>query len=98
MIRDLRDAGEIVFFEYRCWESPASADAEIWYRSHQPVMVLSLRPGEDAEGTTRDQRAEDGIPLAYRCRFADGLEWDLVEDELLDSEAEYIRSAPPVRA
>ncbi len=34
---ELRNVGDVVWFEYHCWESPESSDAEIWYRSHQKV-------------------------------------------------------------
>ena len=27
--------GKTFWFEYNCYESPESCDAEIWYRSHQ---------------------------------------------------------------
>ena len=88
------------WFEYHCFESPESGDAEAWYRSHQQVDLLGL-----AEGGTNDpgnrfagagQRAEWCTPLVYRARFDDGLEWDLCEDEIMPGGPEtFSRPDPP---
>jgi hypothetical protein len=92
-----REPGSVLFFEYRCCEDHGSSDAEIWYRSHQKVTVLRCVNADDYGDIPQAERYEAGCPLAYLCRFADGLEWDLMEDELLDSEAEYDRPNPPTR-
>lgn len=92
-----RKPGSILFFEYHCTEDHGSSDAEIWYRSHQKVTVLGCDNAQDYGDISQLERYEAGCPLAYRCRFADGLEWDLMEDELLDSEAEYERPDPPAK-
>lgn len=34
--------GTVKWFEYHCWESPESSDAEVWYRSHCEVSVIGL--------------------------------------------------------
>ena len=45
--------GAFAWFEYHCWESPESADAPAWYRSHQRVEVLACHENDGA-GLTRD--------------------------------------------
>lgn len=85
--------GHVFWFEYHCLESHTSGDAQAWYRSHQQVTVLSIStPGG---GDTSLQRGENGEPRVYRCQFADGLQWDIFEDELLNSPAEFYRPDPP---
>lgn len=91
-------AGEVAWFEYHCWENADSADAEAWYRSHQKVEVLG-RGDDEAElmeGTTFRERTEElGVLKVYRVRFADGLEWDVFEDELSTSTEAWWRPDPP---
>ncbi len=85
--KDYWRPGEMAYFEYHCEESDESCDAEIWYRSRQPVIVLRIvEPG--GYRTFRD-RAYWGMPRLYRVRFLDGLEWDVFEDELVTSERYY---------
>lgn len=61
-------------FEYRCWKSDASNDAELWHRTDQPVTVLrQLGPDE----------ADEEVGPMYHVRFADGFEGDVFEDELI---------------
>lgn len=59
------------WFEYHCWESEDSADAEIWRRTHQRVTVLRmLSPNEsDLE--------------MYEVQFADGHKATVFADELM---------------
>ena len=79
--------GEIAYFEYHCYEGHDSCDAEIWYRSRQPVMVLGISvPGV---GRTYLERSRDGEPRVYRVRFLDGFEYDVYEDELMIDERHY---------
>ena len=86
--------GESAHFEYHCYESPESADAPAWYRSHQLVTVL--RRGDDENYPAPFiERMQDGCPNIYRVRFADGLEWDVFEDELLTSPEFFTRPDPP---
>jgi hypothetical protein len=108
VIEGLRHRGDVLWFEYHCWESPSSSDAELWYRSHRKVTVLNVasndaydprHPGRTIKGgliTMRD-RGEAGLPIVYRVKFADGFVADATEDELLDSPKEYERPAPPKR-
>lgn len=62
-----------VLFEYRCWKSAASNDAELWHRTRQQVTVLR-RLGLD--------EADEEVGPMYRVRFQDGFEGDVFEDEL----------------
>jgi hypothetical protein len=94
--------GTLVYFEYHCWESDRSCDAELWHRSQQPVSVLSLETAphlneDGALAMTARQRSEEGMPLAYRIRFADGFEHDATEDELVPDPRWYEREPPPAR-
>lgn len=79
--------GKEFWFEYHCNESPASPDAPAWYHSHQKVLVL--RRGNDEH----DKFPEE--PKIYTVRFNDGLEWDVFDDELLNSPQEFYRPDPP---
>jgi hypothetical protein len=95
-LQDVRPAGSVCFYEYHCLESANSSDAQLWYRSHQRVTVLGLDPDSDVPDIpTKAERADEGQPLVYRVRFADGHEGSVFEDELLDSETEYTRPDPP---
>ncbi len=85
--------GEVKLFEYHCLESEDSADAELWYRSHQIVTVLSLV--EPGGGETQEERAENGEPAVYRVRFSDGFTVDVYEDELSDTKEVWYRPDPP---
>lgn len=94
-IKDLRIPGTFLWFEYHCNESYDSPDAEIWYRSHQQVLVLGFANCDPPSFTTVNERAYAGMLLLYRVRFNDGLEWDVFEDELLNSPEEFVRPNPP---
>lgn len=87
--REVWSVGESAFFEYHCLQSHDSADAQAWYRSHQPVEVVAF-PDSDGlkmlrSGADREERLNDGCPLIYRVRFSDGHEHDVFEDELMSS-------------
>ena len=69
-------------FEYHCYEGEDSGDAELWHHTHQPVTVL-LR--------TQHGHHDSGTPTMYRVRFADGLESEVFNDELVASETDYER-------
>lgn len=86
--------GDTAWFEYHCWESPESADAQAWYRSHQKVTVLSVQENDSA-GMTRLERNEAGMPYTYTVRFGDGLEWCAFEDELSTTSNVWYRPDPP---
>ena len=72
--------GEVAYFEYHCYMGHDSADAELWYRTHQPVKIVKMTtPGF---GRTYNDRAEVGEPRMYRIQFLDGLVGGAFEDEL----------------
>ena len=91
-----RKQGQHLWFEYHCNESHSSGDAQLWYRSHQRVEVLGAT---DCDGLTihkQEDRFESACLMVYSVRFLrDGFVGSVFEDELLDSEAEYERPAPP---
>lgn len=85
------------WFEYHCWESNDSADAELWHRSHQQVEVLDCDNAKEYGKYTWKERQEDGNPLVYRIRFADGHVGAAFEDELLYRKSQFCRPNPPKR-
>lgn len=87
--------GDTAWFEYHCYEGHDSADAEIWYRSHQQVTVLKIV--ENGGADTPEERAYVGHPALYKVRFKDGLEWDVFEDELMLSQKYFQRPHPPAK-
>ena len=81
--------GKEFWFEYHCFESPKSCDAELWYRSHQKVLVL--RRGIDDNDEYPDE------PKVYDVVFKDGFEATAYDDELMHSPNEFYRPDPPKR-
>lgn len=75
--------GEVAYFEYHCDKSPSSQDYPAYQHSHQAVKVLKI--AERGEGRTLMERGKNSMIRVYTVRFADGLEWDAFEDELLTS-------------
>ena len=86
--------GETAWFEYHCYEGHDSGDAKAWYHSHQRVTVIKEGDHDGHWGTFKE-RMDAGTPKCYRVRFADGLEWDVFEDELVTSVADFSRPNPP---
>jgi hypothetical protein len=79
-LKNLWRPGEMAYFEYHCYMGHDSADAELWYRTHQPVLVVKMTaPGA---GRTYNDRAKAGVPRMWRIRFLDGGTGDAFEDEL----------------
>lgn len=95
LVQDLRCIGKRYWFEYHCWESHQSGDAEIWYHSHEQCEVVAV-VGETAAYTTLAERAEQGMQMTYKVRFDDGTEHDVFEDELMESRDSFQRPDPPV--
>ncbi|KKM74802.1 hypothetical protein LCGC14_1396650 [marine sediment metagenome] len=89
--------GERAYFEYHCYQAHDSADASLWYRSHQPVTVVDVGEDPNDEPTTMAERAESGDPLTYHIKFTDGYEGAAFEDELLTSPRYFERlwNPPP---
>lgn len=96
-ILDLIPIGTTIWFEYHCWESPDSSDAEIWYRSHQQVTVIGVADCEPIAYTSLVERGESGMVFVYHVRFSDGLEWDVFEDELCSTPDHFCNPDPPKR-
>jgi len=87
--------GKEFWFEYHCFESPKSCDAELWYRTHNKVLVLSIV--ELGCGDTKLERLLEGCPRVYRVVFEDGFEYAVFEDELMESKEEFERPDAPKR-
>jgi hypothetical protein len=87
--------GKEFWFEYHCFESPKSCDAELWYRTHNKVLVLSIV--ELGCGETKLERLLEGCPRVYRVVFEDGFEYDVFEDELMESKEKFERPDVPKR-
>lgn len=68
------------WFEYHCYEGEDSCDAQLWHHTHQRVKVLRKLTNNDPE-----------VGRMYRVRFSDGLEYDIYDDELVKSPAEFQR-------
>ncbi len=80
------------WFEYHCNESLKSPDAPAWLRSHEQVVVVRIV--EPGIGRTYDRRVDNGAPRVLRVRWNDGFEWDVFEDELLNSPGGFCRPDP----
>ena len=76
---DKRLARDRRYFEYHCYEGEDSSDAELWHHTHQQVIVLNKNASNDVDVRT------------YKVRFPEGLEYDVFDDELMKSPAEYYR-------
>ena len=85
--------GKYFWFEYHCLESPNSCDAELWYRSHSKIKILGI--SYMGNGDTAKERGEIGEPRVYRALFEDGFEYDVWEDEVMDSPDDFYRPTPP---
>ena len=84
--------GKNFWFEYHCFESCDSADAEIWFRSHQKVKVLKI--SLLGNGSSIEERGENGEPRIYNVLFNDGFIADVFEDELMNDPSEFYRPDP----
>lgn len=87
--------GQRLWFEYHCWESHQSADAELWYHSHQECTVLGMVECDGADIFKQSDRYESGCIIVYRVRFDDGQEFDACEDELFENRDNFCRPDPP---
>ncbi len=89
------EPGERAHFEYHCDESPESQDYNTYLRSHEPVTVLRHFRNDAWDGSTINERAEEGVPDTYDVRHDDGYEHSVFEDELLTHPQWYFRPDPP---
>ncbi len=91
-LRKLDDkVGKEFWFEYHCFESNISCDAQIWYRSHQKVKVTNVV--EWSQNNLQD-RIDNGSPRVYNIEFKDGFKCEAFEDELMNSPKEFFRPDP----
>jgi len=91
--------GSVLWFEYRCTEDHASSHAKLWYHSHQKCMVISVDfCGHDPKSFARTRRGREGPQdqITYKCRFEDGFEESVCEDELRATKKFFWRPEPPV--
>lgn len=88
-------AGKRYWFEYHCNESHDSADAELWYHSHQKCTVLGMEDCDGKDIVSEDERYESGCVIVYRVRFDDGKEFSACEDELMTNKKNFCRPNPP---
>jgi len=95
-LKDTIEVGISRWFEYHCWESHKSADAELWYRSHQKVTVGKVLNPEFGDLSYKE-RLDNGTPLVYEIVFSDGVKGTAFEDELLRSRKKFSRPDPPSR-
>ena len=94
--RERWEPGEQAFFEYHCWESLDSQDADLWLRSHQQVTVLGEIGQHDGDWTkTYQERFQDCLYVLYKVRFDDGHVGTVYEEELFTTPDAYYRPDPP---
>jgi hypothetical protein len=79
---DKRLAHNRRWFEYHCYEGEDSTDAKLWHHTHQQVIILN----KITEGVE-----ELEVGKMYRVRFADGFEYDVLDDELLKTQKDFYR-------
>ncbi len=79
-LKNIWKPNETAYYEYHCYQGHDSADAQLWYRSHQPVVVLGI--SERGYGNTAIARTNNGEPRIYQVQFKDGHVGDVFEDEL----------------
>jgi GNAT superfamily N-acetyltransferase len=99
-LREQWQPGDRAWFEYHCYEGHDSADADLWYHSHQRATVLGENDTADGSSknwpeSTVDDRNKAGSPRMYRIRFEDGFEKEAFEDELMTSRRDFCRPGPP---
>ena len=70
------------WFEYHCYEGEDSSDAELWHHTHQQVIILN----KITEGVE-----EREVGKMYRVKFVDGFQYDVCDDELVKSPADFER-------
>lgn len=71
------------WFEYHCWESEDSADAELWRHTHERVIVLRMLSPDESDYEM------------YEVRFADGYKGHVFADELTHTRKNFERPAYP---
>ena len=83
MINDKRLAHNRRWFEYHCYEGEDSSDAELWHHTHQQVIILRK--------LNCPEEIDPSIGKHYIAKFADGLEYEVCDDELTVSPKDFFR-------
>jgi len=73
------EVGDEVWFEYHCFESEESCDAELWHHTHQKVTITKIYTPDETD-----------IPM-FVVKFQDGFEYDVNLDELFKSQKGFYR-------
>ncbi len=68
--------GDRALFEYHCFQSEESCDAELWHHTQQPCTIIGY--GDDDEASAIDRGG-----ASYVVRFKDGFEGPAMQDELV---------------
>jgi len=71
--------GKYYWFEYHCFESEESCDANLWHRTHSKVKVIKSYSPKEVD-----------IPV-FNVEFNDGFIGTVTIDELLDNQGEFER-------
>ena len=75
--------GKRFLFEYRCWESEESSDADLWHRTHEPVTVV----GE----VDLDEGSRAEVGRVWVVRFDDGYIGHVFDEELMKTSSQFQR-------
>lgn len=92
-LKGLWHPGDLAYFEYHCYMGHDSADAELWYRTHQPVLIVRMT--DPGVGRTYNDRANNGAPRMYTIQFLDGPMDGAFEDELYTDKKYWSRPFNP---
>ena len=66
--------GDRVLFEYNCWKSSESKDAELWFRTGKCVDIV---------GVLREDLVDvEEVGYMYKVKFDDGFVGDVFDDEI----------------
>jgi len=71
------NVGDEFWFEYHCFESEESCDAELWHHTHQKAKVIKVYTPEETD-----------MPL-FDVEFPDGFRYIVHVDELKHSPEEF---------
>jgi hypothetical protein len=96
MYKEHWNPGERAWFEYQCWESDESCDAELWKHTHQQVTIIGESDSDElCAVNSLDERIAGACMKVYNVRFDDGFEYEVVEDELFTDKKYWEREDYP---
>lgn len=86
MHRDRWNPGDLAWFHYSSDPTGPTQFEDVRAHTGQVVIVLAENEcdGQRVTMPTIEERADAGMLLTYRVRFADSFECDVFEDELND--------------